>query len=385
MGRWLAPAHHAGRMEATTARGARTTLGRALRPWGAAPAWLRVADDPYLFYTATLVPVVLVVALLAQQPGDLVTSLVLSVLAVGAQAVLGMVGRRRAVSERVAWQVLRLAPPLVFVALSTRLIGGPSLPLIALYIPVVAAAAAAGAVQGALATAVAAVVLLAPEVQNLGSSSAVALRGVTLAGVALILAFGTRRIIDALERALVSARTAVIAERRRARQIAALEEVGRSLAAGGPTVELIERAVEVVVERFGYPFASVYLGSDERVELAAQRGYVEALATFDSSTGVAGRVMRTREMAFVPDVTADADYVPGTLAATSLICAPLVVDGRFFGLLNVETTGRRLDETDRTLVDIIATRIAIAVALGHDRHALAVPTCSATSRPSAAT
>ncbi|MGH2418758.1 MAG: diguanylate cyclase, partial [Candidatus Limnocylindria bacterium] len=79
-----------------------------------------------------------------------------------------------------------------------------------------------------------------------------------------------------------------------------------------------------------------------------------------------------RELAFVPDVAADPDYVPGTMAATSLICAPLVVDGRFLGVLNVETGGRRrLDETDRTLVDIIATRIAIAVALGQDRQALA--------------
>jgi diguanylate cyclase (GGDEF)-like protein len=115
----------------------------------------------------------------------------------------------------------------------------------------------------------------------------------------------------------------------------------------------------------------VYLGDDERVELVAQRGYVEALSGFDRSAGIAGRVMRTRELAFIPDVSAEPDYVPGTMTATSLICAPLVVDGRFFGVLNVETSGgRRLDETDRTLVDIIATRIAIAVALGKDRQDL---------------
>ena len=82
--------------------------------------------------------------------------------------------------------------------------------------------------------------------------------------------------------------------------------------------------------------------------------------------------MRSRELAFVPDVSADPDYVPGTLTATSLICAPLIVDGRFLGLLNVETVGaRRLDTTDRSLVAIMATRIATAVALGQDRQALA--------------
>ena len=359
-------------MQSRTARGARSTLGRVLRRWRLARTWIRLGEDPYLIYTATLIPVVVVVALVARRPGEVSIALLLSTATLAAQAALGIIGARRRMNHRVAWQILRIAPPLLFVALASRMVGGPSLPLIPLYIPIVAAAAAAGTVQGSLAAAFAATLLLTPEIERLGSSSAVALRGVTLAGVSLVLAFGTRRIVRALENALAAARAAMMADRQRARQIAALEEVGRMLAAGGPTAELIDRAVEVVVSRFGYPFASVYLGDDRHVELVAQRGYVEALSGFDASTGIAGRVMRTRQLAFVPDVPAEPDYVPGTMTATSLICAPLVVDGRFFGVLNVETSGgRRLDETDRTLVDIIATRVAIAVALGKDRQALA--------------
>ncbi len=223
-----------------------------------------------------------------------------------------------------------------------------------------------------VAASVAAVVLLGPELRSLGSTSDVSLRGVTLAGVALLLAFSTRRIVNALQEALAAARTGVRVERRRARQIAALEAVGRLLAEGGPTAEAIDRVVDVIVRRFGYPYVSVYLGDAERVHLAARGGYVEAIESFDPSVGVAGRVMRSRELAFVPDISADPDYVPGTLTATSLICAPLIVDGRFLGLLNVETVGaRRLDATDRSLVAIMATRIATAVALGQDRQALA--------------
>jgi diguanylate cyclase (GGDEF)-like protein len=71
-------------------------------------------------------------------------------------------------------------------------------------------------------------------------------------------------------------------------------------------------------------------------------------------------------------VASEREYVPGTLRATSLISAPLVVDDRFLGLLNVETSdGRRLDATDRSLIAILAARIATAVALGRDRQALA--------------
>ena len=347
-------------------------LGRALHPWDMAPAWLRIADDPYLFYTAALVPIVVLVALISQRPGELVLSLWLGAGAIATQALLGHIGRTQRHHARLSWQLIRLLPPLAFVAVVSRFVGGASLPLLALYIPIVAAAAAAGTVQAMVAAGVAALVLLGPEIRDLGSSHEVSLRGVTLAGVALLLGFSTRRIVNALQEALAAARTGVRVERRRARQIAALEAVGRLLAEGGPTAEAIDRVVDVIVRRFGYPYVSVYLGDAERVHLAARGGYVEAIESFDPSVGVAGRVMRSRDLAFVPDISSDPDYVPGTLMATSLICAPLIVDGRFLGLLNVETVGtRRLDTTDRSLVAIMATRIAAAVALGQDRQALA--------------
>ena len=213
--------------------------------------------------------------------------------------------------------------------------------------------------------------MLVPELASFSSPSGIGLRGMTLAGVTIVVAIGTHRIVRALEDALATARTAVVAARHRAQQISALESVGRLLAAGGPAAESIAAVVDVVVRRFGYTHVSVYLGDSERVHLTAHGGYLEAIASFDSATGVAGRVMRSHELAFVPDVAADPDYIPGTLTATSLICAPLFIDGRFLGLLNVETTGsRRLDETDRSLVVIIAARIASAVALGQDRRAL---------------
>ncbi len=83
-------------------------------------------------------------------------------------------------------------------------------------------------------------------------------------------------------------------------------------------------------------------------------------------------MLRTGELQLVPDVSADPDYIPAPLAATSLICAPLSVDGNLLGILNVETSGgRTLEATDRSLISIIAGRIATAIALGRDRQALA--------------
>src|SRR5688572_5542952 len=332
----------------------------------------RLAADPYLLYTATLVPVVLAVAFAARRPGEVAIAIVLSAAAVAIQALL-IHGLPRPVRRRARLRSLvRLSIPLAYVGLAVQLVGGPALPLLALFAPIVAGAAAIGRFQGWATAAVAAAIALLPEVGNLGSPAAVALRGMTLAGVALVLAFGTRRIVLALEGAVRQARLAVAAERRRARQIEALEAVGRLLATGGPSAELIDQVTSLVATRFGYPLVSVYLGNEDRVDLTAQHGYVEALAAFEAGEGVAGRVMHTRPLAFVPDVASDPDYLPGTLQATSLICAPLLVDDRFLGLFNVETSGeRRLDSTDRSLIAIVATRIATAVALGRDRQALA--------------
>ena len=356
---------------ATTTRGVRRVAARAL---GASPKfleWLPATIDPYLFYTATLAPIVISVAILGRRPGELAAASVLSLVAIGLQAVAGAAGRRRWRTD-FRWQLLRLSIPLAYIAVTSHVVGGPALPLISLYVPIVAAAGAMGMRQGLATAAFAGVIFLLPELTTLGSPEAVALRGVALAGVTFVLAIGTRRIVRALEVALADSRSAIVAARRRARQIEALESVSRLLAGSGPSDERIDEVVGVIVEQFRYQHVSVYLGDEKQVRLVAQRGYPDAIPSFDASTGVAGRVMRSGQISLVPDVRDDPDYVPGTIDATSLITAPLLIGGRFLGLLNVESSGqRRLDRTDRTLIGILGGRLASAVALGQDRQALA--------------
>ena len=330
-----------------------------------------LARDHHLLYTATLAPVVIGVAVVARRPGEVGLAVTLSVAALAIQALLGVLGPRSLRQRRTAYSLVRLAVPLVYVGIAVQAIGGPALPLLALFVPIVAGAAALGAIQGWATAGFAAIVFLVPQIGELGSPAAVVLRGITLAGVALILAYGTRRIVRALEAAAREARVATIGTRRRARQIDALDELGRILAAGGRAEDLLGNAVSTIAGRFGYPFVTVYLGTDAHISLAASHGYDDALPSFDPRRGVAGRVMRTREVAFVPDVSTDQEYVPGTIRATSLITAPLLVEDRFLGVLNVETVGtRRLDETDASLVGIVASRIATFIALGVEREAL---------------
>lgn len=329
-----------------------------------------IARDPYLVYSAALVPIAALVLLISRQPSALIVLGVLALVFVGAQALLALIpGRLRPLSP-LGWSFLRLGLALLFVTGIVELAGGSGGPMDALFIPVVVAAAALGPVQAVVIGAVAAVIYLAPEVTRLGSTTDLALRGVALAGVSVLVAFGTRQLVVALERTSRQLRSAMLAERRRSRQIAGMEAVGRLLVAGGPTNEVLDRALGVLVDRFHYSYVSIYIADGKRVALGAQRGYDQPIESFDGTAGVMGRVMRSHQLAFVPDVGRDPDYISVNDGVTSEICAPLMVDGQFLGVLNVESRDG-LDRTDRDLVATLAARVATVVALGHDRQALA--------------
>lgn len=343
-----------------------------LRPGGPIrarlPSWL--VADAMVFYTATLAPVAAAVAVARRAPVELLGVVVLSALALAGQSALPRLAR----AERLpilAHPFVRLSLVLLYVAAMTAVVGGAPFPLLCLFVPVVAGAAAIGAREAIFTAVVTVAIYLVPEMSNLGTSSTVGERGIALAGVALILAFGTHRVVSALRRATEQQRIAILAERRRARQIAGLESVGRALAAGGPTPQLLERVVDVINQRFGYALVSVHLAVEGRLELGAQRGYETSLLAYDGSAGIMSRALRTGKVVLVPDVAADPDYVTTDDGILSEIVAPLVVDGATLGVLNVESRDRRLDRIDRDLVGVAASRIAGAIALGTDRQELA--------------
>jgi diguanylate cyclase (GGDEF)-like protein len=329
-----------------------------------------IARDPYLTYSAALVPIAAIVLVVSRQLASLAALAVLAVVFVGAQALLARVPPRLRPLTSLGWSFLRLALSLLFVAGLVELTGGAGGPLDALFIPVVVAAAALGPMQAVVIGFVASIIYLFPEITRLGSSGDLALRGITMAGVSVLVAYGIRRLVVTVERTTRELRSAILTERRRSRQITGLEAVGRLLVAGGPTTEVLDRALGVLVDRFGYNHVSIYIADGDRLVLGAQRGYEKPIDSFDGTAGIVGRVMRSRELAFVQDVASDADYIAVFDEVKSEICAPLLVDGQFLGILNVEASDL-LDRTDRDLVATLAGRVATVVALGRDRQALA--------------
>ena len=341
-------------------------IRRRVRRW----RYARLLRDPFLLYTAALAPIGLIVALVSHEPPDLPTVAILSPLAIGLQALLGAIPARLRPMTTLGWSFLRLAVSLLYVAGLAELVGGHTHPMFALYVPVVVAAASLGTSQAVVIGAVASLIYLAPELAVPGSRADGALRGLALAGVSILVALGTRRLVITVERTTAQLRSAMVSERRRSRQIAGMEAVSQLLVSGGPSAELLDGALGVLVDQFHYRYVSIYLEDRDQLLLGAQRGYAEPPLSFDGTQGVVGRVMRSHELAFVPDVRQDADYVSVYDEVTSEICAPLIYDAQFLGVLNVEAP-QMLDRTDRDLVASLAARIATVVALGRDRQALA--------------
>ena len=275
-------------------------------------------------------------------------------------------------SKARSWSTVRLTLSLAFVVLANVRSVGPGVgPVAALYIPVVAMAAAIGT-RGTLLAAVAGmVVTIAPAILP-GFDSDAHQEAMAMLAAEIVLAIGSRRVVASLEQSVERTQLAHTQERRRTRQLNAVESVGRLVARQGPREEVLGAVMEILEGTFGYRYPSVYLWDGTALQLGAQRNYANPIQTFDIAIGVIGRVARTLEPAFVPDITVDSDYQAADPAVHSEISVPLVSGATLLGVLNVESNAtRRLDQDDFATMQIVGDRLSAALALGHERLKLA--------------
>ncbi len=335
----------------------------------------RLARDAHTMLAIGLVLTALTIAAVGDHDDvNRVIGVSLEFLAAQALAAIAAPFLHPSARQRAVISVARFGLSILYVTVVTALLrSGDFRPAAVLYIPVVALAAAQGTRQ-AIVVGVAAVTLyLLPVLSATSDTLAIdAQRAVAMSGTAILLSIGTRRTISALTIAVHRMGALLAKDRRRSRQVSAVEGVGRLLAATGPDAPALDRIVTLLREDLGYDFVSVYLGDEHRMRLAAQRGYDVVIDEFDGSSGVIGRVMRNRTVTYVPDVTVDPDYRSASGIVRAEICAPLVSDGRLLGIANVEASGSSgLDQSDVGTIRLVADRLASALALAAERERLA--------------
>ncbi len=327
----------------------------------------RVATDPHVTLALAVVLSALIIELIA---GADTLGLVLPLAAfLGLQIALAT----RVPSGRApALDTARLLVALgVVLWMSLRTDDLSAAPLACLYLPIVTLAAVLGTRQ-AVVLGTAAMGAFFLTVMSVASVNPGGLhRGVALVVTMVVLTIGARRTVGAMERAITQAIAATTDQRRRARQMAAVEAVGRALAANGPSRAALEEVMDLLVAHFGYRYVSIYTVDGPLMRLGAQRGYDNAIEVFDGSIGVVGRVMRTGKAELVSDISTDPDYATANDSVRSEVSVPLAVDGVMLGVLNIESPAEApLDAGDLDTMIVVGDRIAAALALGRERQAL---------------
>jgi diguanylate cyclase (GGDEF)-like protein len=332
-----------------------------------------LSDDVHVFLALALVaPVILAEILIGD--ARLADLAIVGAVFVATQSGMSIVGRRLSQPRwRSLWPSIRLVLAIAFVGIANWLVGdGAFRPASALFILVIAMASAIGRNEGILIGAMSTFAYLAVLAADLNHIATSLPRGAVLASTAIVLGFGTRRTMASLESAHTKLRASIAGERRRARQVASVEAVGRLLATDGPTSAVLDALMDMLVRRFGYTYVSVYIADGQLLRLGAQRGYADPILEFDGSLGVMGRTMRSRQSVLIPDTRKDPDFRAAVPGLSGEICAPLIAGGDLLGVINIESMEPgELEERDLETIELIAARIASAMALARQRDELA--------------
>ena len=338
----------------------------AARTWSAARMSLRIQRDPQLLLSIAIALPVLAV----EGASELVLPWLAVVIPVAFVALQVGLTAWRTAPEWLA--TVRLGLSLLFVGVSNAFLDpSGTWPLSALAVPVVALAASRGGLGSITIGLAGMATILLPLSFPGGTDGTARQETLALAMAAVVVAVGSRRVVASLERSSLRLRSANHRDRRHARQLAAVESVGRLLAREGPTAQTLDNVMGLLEGTFGYRYPSVYVWDGFALQLGAQRNYRFPIQTVTPDKGIIGRIVRTQQPILLPDARKDPDFLSGDPDVVSEIGIPLVADGDLLGVLNVESSGEhRLDDDDFATMQIVGDRLAAALALGRERQKL---------------
>jgi len=160
-----------------------------------------------------------------------------------------------------------------------------------------------------------------------------------------------------------------ITERKRAEaELAALYHASaRLVAPRGNPAELAEEIARAVTREFALADCGVMLVSEDGKELLrlARAGDYEVTANANlklDGSGLTVAAVRSGEVIYAPEVTANPLYMPGESRTRSELVVPLYVGGEVIGVLDLQSPQPdAFDERARRLVSVFAERAAIAL------------------------
>ena len=150
--------------------------------------------------------------------------------------------------------------------------------------------------------------------------------------------------------------------RRRADEMALINEIGQAVSALLDLEKIFTAVAQGLADRLGYPLVSIYLVQEDYLVLQDQVGYKTVLLRIPTTEGIMGRVVRTGEPVFLPDVSKAPDYLGTAPGVVSAISVPVRREEEVLAVLNVEDTRPNvLSEADVRLLMALGAQMGAAM------------------------
>jgi serine phosphatase RsbU (regulator of sigma subunit)/putative methionine-R-sulfoxide reductase with GAF domain len=161
-------------------------------------------------------------------------------------------------------------------------------------------------------------------------------------------------------------------ERKRARQLETIGQVGRQVTATLELDELFEQTVHLIRENFGYYHVAVYTADPERqvvtFQAGASAGDRNIAFEVEWDQGLIGWVAAHAEAVLVNDVEHDDRYlyIKALQETRSELTVPLLLEGELVGVLDVQSNqADAFGPDDRFILETLGDQIAIAIQEAH--------------------
>jgi len=159
--------------------------------------------------------------------------------------------------------------------------------------------------------------------------------------------------------------------RKRAVQLALLNDIGGKIAGVLQLDSLLDRVVRLVQESFGYHHVALFIVDPERGDLVMEARAGDYATLFPREhrirlgQGMVGWVGQHGEILLANDVRAESRYVnffPGLIPTQSELSVPIQADDEVLGVLDVQSPRlNAFDENDVIVIETLADQVAVAV------------------------
>jgi PAS domain S-box-containing protein len=152
---------------------------------------------------------------------------------------------------------------------------------------------------------------------------------------------------------------------RRVQQLAILEAVGREISAAIHSARLFSLVLDYASEYTNAISGSVdiYESDGGILEVKASYGYPQEMVSFPADQGIVGRVVRTKQIANVPDVSQDPDFFDLREGETrSQLSVPILHGERVLGVITLESSEiNAFSQNDQAFVVQLANQASVAL------------------------